>query len=230
MIKKLFNIILDFMYPHKCAFCDEILPKDVLVCDKCKGSLPNLDKSVCPACQREVCNCMQSYGIKGASIPFAYKDGVAKAIKLLKFDGITTNAPILAGYMFEDLSQRSFYDKIDCITYVPMHKRNLAQRGYNQSKLIAQEISRLSGKPLAEDVLLKIKFTKNQHKLNSEKRIKNLNKSIVFNKLSEYDIRGKSILICDDVFTTGATISACAKPLNENGVKSVFAACVARVE
>ncbi len=230
MIKRLFNIILDLIYPHKCAFCDEILPKDVPVCDKCKDTLPHLEKDVCPACEGVDCNCTHYFGIKGASIPFAYKDGVAKAIKLLKFDGITTNAPILAGYMFEDLSQKPFYDKIDYITYVPMHKLNLRQRGYNQSKLIAQELSRLSGIPLAEDVLLKTKFTRKQHKLNREKRSKNLSKSIVFNTSSQYDIKGKSVLICDDVFTTGATITACAKPLNENQVKGVYAACVARVE
>lgn len=111
----------------------------------------------------------------------------------------------------------------DFITFVPSTKKRDKKRGYNHSKLIALELSNITGKPV-KDILKRIKDTKPQILFNGKVRWYNVKDAFA----CEDNIKGKTVLIVDDVITTGATVSFCAKALKEKGAVKVIAASFAK--
>jgi competence protein ComFC len=115
--------------------------------------------------------------------------------------------------------------KIEIITFTPLHIRRLNQRGYNQSELLARELS-LKSKIPAKSLLKKRKNTLRQVELKGDKRRKNLEGVFAFE--GRPNIKGKNILIIDDIATTGTTLNECAKVLKKAGAKKIWGLVVAR--
>ena len=113
--------------------------------------------------------------------------------------------------------------EFDVIVPVPSHKSSIRKRGYNPALVLAQELSKITGKPY-EEVFYKTRKTKNQKNLDYTKRQDNLNNSIIL--LNKSAVNGKNVLIIDDIITTGATIEACAKLIHK--AKNVVGCAVAR--
>jgi len=111
---------------------------------------------------------------------------------------------------------------------VPLDKKKLKIRGYNQSEELAKELSNILQIPVISDVLIKIKSTKPQMELSKEQREKNLEG--VFEIKNPEKFSGKKIFLVDDVYTTGSTMQECAKTLKENGIKTVWGIVIAREE
>ena len=120
------------------------------------------------------------------------------------------------------------FPKIDGIVYVPMTKKALYNRGYNQSLLLAKCVSERTFTPIIEDAIIKTEETAAQKTLTREERLENLKTCFAVNKREE--IKGKSLLIVDDVLTTGATTEILCKLLLRAGAKEVYLATVASVE
>jgi len=114
----------------------------------------------------------------------------------------------------------------DIIIPTPLHKRRLKWRGYNHTELIANQLGHAFSVPVASNVLVKIKATKPQIRLNKKQRLQNMQG--VFELQNKEAILGKTILLVDDVYTTGATMQECARVLRQAGTKHVFGAVVAR--
>lgn len=122
-----------------------------------------------------------------------------------------------------------FNCKIDYIVSVPMHLSKLRKRGYNQSFLLANDLAKITGIDFIKDLLIKVKNTKRQVGLNISKRKTNLKDSFSVKDKYKDIIRGKNILIIDDVFTTGSTINECARILKIYGkVDKVMSLTVAK--
>ena len=122
----------------------------------------------------------------------------------------------------------SFFNHIDLIIPIPIHKSKLIKRGYNQAAFIAKGVGERMNIPVREDVIIKHTNTRSQTRMNRIERGKNVRSS--FQLADKQGIQGRHILLVDDVLTTGATIEACANHLLEsNGVKlSILCMCLAR--
>ena len=121
--------------------------------------------------------------------------------------------------MVDSITELNLNQGIDYIYFVPSHIRKEAIRGYNQSELLAKYISCEFNLELSKNNLIKYRHTKEQNKLNRSGRVSNLKDSFKIKRPEE--IRGKSILLVDDIVTTGSTFIECAKVLKESGAKEI---------
>jgi ComF family protein len=119
-----------------------------------------------------------------------------------------------------------FKNNIDLLVPVPLHKKRKRKRGYNQSALLCNAISRTTDIPVNEISLQRVKNTISQTKFNLVQRRKNV--ADAFRVVNKKEIVNKTILLVDDVITSGSTINACAEQLKINGAKEIFAITVAK--
>jgi len=226
-VKKFFvrckEVLLEQFFPDTCPFCDRLLSYRNLKCDRCFNDLPKL-RNVCPTCGKEQCICEQFVCLDRATAPFFYEDQVRDAIHRFKFEKRYDYARPFGAYLAELLITKGLADEIDCIVPVPMDRRREAKRGYNQALYLAQEVGERLNLPVAKDALRKKKDVPIQHLLSYEERRVNLKDAYFPGKSS---VRGKRVLLCDDVYTTGATLESCAKALKEQGAVSVLGVVIA---
>lgn len=121
----------------------------------------------------------------------------------------------IAQFLADEFYKQNWY--VDVITFVPMHAKREKSRGYNQAELIASHLSGIIGVPVA-GLLTRTKYSDNFARMSRKERQEEANKSF----LCDIKLRGESVLLVDDVFTTGSTTSACAKQLIDKGAKEVF--------
>lgn len=119
-------------------------------------------------------------------------------------------------------------DKVDYIIPVPLHKTRLISRRYNQSAIICQQIATKLKFNFIGNLLVRIKNTKSQNKLNRQDRLKNTKKVFYVNKYYQNKIRGKNILLIDDVITTGATIDNCCIALKKYKANKIYVCSIAK--
>ncbi len=185
----------------------------------------------CPICGRknvisEICmECKANAPkFKKAVSALIYENG--SAVLIAKFKN---GHPYLKDYFAELLVERLFeMPELDCIVYVPMTKKAVRKREYNQAELLAKSISKRIDLPVIKNCVIKIKETNEQKSLSRKERAKNLKGCFKVEKASE--IKGKRVLLIDDVLTTGATAEAITEKLLKAGADSVYLATVASVE
>lgn len=158
--------------------------------------------------------------------PFVYKDNLAYAVQRFKFQDETNLSEYFAKEICASVNLNFSEKQFDFVTCVPLTKKKLRKRGYNQSELLAKDCAKLLGTDF-ENALIKSRDTTDQHELKAKERLKNLKDAFEVNK--SVDINGKTVLLCDDIKTTGATLYECRKTLIKAGAKDVFCACIAVV-
>ena len=231
-IKKFVDSFLKALYPDdiKCIFCDKDVPKGSYICNNClKEDFFNDNNTRCMVCDKPIIennvicdHCkMTKHSFTKLTSPFIYKDKVRQSILKFKSDGAKYLAKPFARFIVDRLNTEKI--DFDIIVPVPSHPKSIKKRGYNQARLLADEISAMTGKPV-KDVLSKVTLTQNQKYLNYKERQKNLANSIVLNDKTA--IKNKKILIVDDIITTGATIEICAELLK--GASKIYGCSVAR--
>lgn len=207
--------VLDFIYPASCPFCGAEAARPDYCCEKCAGRLaPPVDLT-------------ELSPLNGFLSVTAYNDYSKKAIRAAKDENNGCAITAMAVLMYKRLISEGIDDKINVITYVPMHSADKRRRGYNQSKLLAKELSRLTGKPCV-NMLKKTRRTAEQKSLNAEQR--KVNVAGAFKLAEKQSVREASILIIDDVCTTGSTLRECAAQFVAAGAKKVFALVFAKTE
>lgn len=203
---------INLLYPLHCAGCGKALDShsQMNLCGHCKSAIrPNPR----PA----------EYGAYSACL----YDGVLKElIHLFKYSGKLSLAKTLSELMVDFVKDTpEIIQGIDMITFVPLQKGRLSQRGFNQSGELASNIAKALGRPL-KDLLEKTLSTRHQNELSREDRLTNLKGAFRIKK--DVSIKGLQILLIDDVMTTGATLSECAKVLTRGGAKAVRCLTLAR--
>lgn len=216
----------------KCAVCKKENFDGGYVCAECDKKLPYNNKFICAHCGRETvaateyCStCSETLTAidRGRSV-FTYKEQIAALISGMKYH----NKRYLIDYFAEKLSflYLQNYFNADYITYVPMTKKARNKRGYNQSELLAKGVSQRTGVELKQ-VVEKVKETKRQAKLNKAQRLKNLQGA--FRVINKSEVKEKTVVIVDDVSTTGTTAQLIASLLKNVGAKRVYLISVASV-
>lgn len=230
--KKLKNFAADNIYPAKycCLLCDLEIFDGNYLCADCFKDLVLYDGATCPKCGRktaknEICiECKENRpAYDRAFSPLLYEKNSAKLVS-----GFKSENPHYATYLAE-LMVYEIKDipRADGIVFVPMTKRTRRIRGYNQAKLLAEAFSEIVGLPVLYDVVQKIKDTPAQKDLPREKRLKNL---IGCFSADEEAVKGKTLILLDDIMTTGATADCVAKTLKTAGAYAVYVITAASVD
>lgn len=236
-MKKLFGKIkekiLDMFFPIHCLGCGKF---DSWICEECHAMLPILSEQHCFVCKKigtkngEICsNCLNKLNIKPSLdrvfIISTYQDTLLKkAIHKFKYSFILNIAEPLALLVAQSL-QNSNFPAPDLIIPVPIHKKRLHWRGFNQSYILTKKLNLKI--PILTNVLTKKIHTKPQAKTKSRsERIKNLDKAFFIENPKL--IENKKILLIDDIITTGTTLENCAILLKKHGAKEVNALVLAR--
>lgn len=202
-----------------CQSCSDLLfyraSQDCLVCGK-----PNQGGVKCPSCSQEAHTrrvlCAFSYRQKGA----------VKLVKLFKYDFVKSTDKILCSLLIDFLCRQDDLPKDLLVLPVPLHAKRRRWRGYNQSAILAEAVAKNFGWQHDDKTLLRHRPTKPQAKMETGARCSNVDGC--FSLKPGEDLRGKRILLVDDVITTGATIEACAVVLKRAGAKSVDALALIR--
>lgn len=226
MMSSLFEKIKILIFPKRCEICGEVIEFDKHICNDCKN-LPVINPPICLkcGCNKDDCVCKKhkrrENEYKAVIAPYYYEGSVKKGVLNLKMHEM----PKLANSHGVKIAEvvKEYYGVIDFdfVTFIPMSKRDFLKRGFNQSKLLAEVVSKNCKIPLV-DALYKSKKTKKQKKQHAKDRFVNMYNAFKVN--DNADIVGAKVLIVDDVKTTGATLSSAALTLKANGAKEVYCA------
>ena len=219
----MFEIFINFVYPNKCIFCEKILDlksneKQDFACNNCKKKLKYISKEL--SCRKEVHKYYDYFYFS-----YTYEGFIRKLIIDFKFYNKKYLCNFLSYKAANDISNFNI-EKIDCIAYVPISYKRYLERGYNQSYLLAKCISKQIHIPILKYGVLKIKNNKTQSLLSKTERLKNIKG--VYRVFQKRLIKGKTILLIDDIFTTGATINEVSKVLKKAGAKLIIAVTIAK--
>lgn len=206
---KLIDVILDFIFPPSCGICGKL--GEEYICNKC---YENIKPYIYQKMENNIFYLLH------------YKDDIRSKMIDYKF-----NDKSYLYHMFCEIFVKSkigceFIKSYDIIIPVPMYKSKKAKRGYNQSELIARDLSRRFKIPMDKKVLIKYKNTVMQSSLGKEERIKNVQDVYKVQYMGK--IKNKNILLVDDIYTTGATVSECKKMLQLAGAKNIGIIIIAK--
>lgn len=211
------NLLLQFIYPDTCFLCHTKLDGDSWVCLSCWSRLIPVEGIVLDGIK-------EYNAIDEIRAGYYYDEAMQKIIHHLKYE----NGTSLAGRLGEKLGALISEHRLqaDILTSVPLNRTRLRERGYNQAELIGRAVEKLSG-IMYDDLIIRKRAIVSQTKMASaEARIENVKEA--FELDASKDVCGKTIILIDDLITTGATANACAKTLKEGGAGRVIVLAAAR--
>ena len=216
----------------RCNICEEEIFEEGYFCKDCLEKLPFNNDKICLHCGRKVIDteeycttCKNTIvSIDLGRSAFDYKDDIRELIHAFKYDNKKYLAKVFASYLapllFMNFSDANF------ITYVSMTKKAEDIRGYNQSKELAEEVSKIVNLPVI-NVTEKKEDIKEQKKLNRQERLVNIKNA--FKIINKKEVKGKNVILIDDVTTTGATAEAIASKLKNAGANKAYLLSIASV-
>ena len=221
-LTKLKGMALDLLFPQWCVGCGK---EGNFLCHSCYQALPKITPPICPRCgkpQHDGISCSSCISwqaeIDGVRSPFRFEGVIRQAIHQLKYRNLRALAPLLAKLLSEYLTTNPIPGEI--LVPVPLHKRKLRERGYNQSQLLARELGKLITLPVVDDCLIRQQYAPPQARTsNVEERRRNVANTFI---CRDNRLQDKQVLLIDDVATSGATLNACASALKAAGATSLW--------
>ena len=233
------------LFPSECRLCNTSLLNisRLPVCDECLALIHPLRASVCVLCGERLApaqllmgdgqcvHCRQLPPAFARAVSFGEYEGELRGlIHLLKYESVTPAAPVLGGMLATAILEllSACESSLPIIVPVPLHRGKRRERGFNQAELIARAAVQQLPQPLeiATRVLVRHRRTESQVGLTREQRVENLRGA--FRVVDRAKVAGRNVIVVDDVMTTGATLSECARVLKRAGAEQVWAATVAR--
>lgn len=221
------NDLLSVLFPEKCLSCGVFLSDGdtEFFCKKCESEI----ERVKPPYNHGRLTGVFDYAVA----PFFYRGSIKNAILRLKYSEKERVSVFLGKEMSKEINSRFFGVKFDILTCVPATRKSVAERGYNQSRSILEHIYidngidyKCYGYPVYDfNLLFKDKTTEVQHLLGAENRRENI--AGAYHISSGRDVYGKTVLLTDDIYTTGSTVNSCAAELKRHGAKAVYVAVAA---
>lgn len=219
LLDKLYRFAVDLIAPNRCPFCERVITWNSYFCADCVHKIDLCGDELCRHCGKASYNCICSEGFPSYDecICVSYYVGdVCRAVLRMK-ESLGDNSTAFSQMMYRKLDV-----KCDLVISVPMTKVDKRKRGYNQSSLMAKRIAMLTNTPFSDKLLIKERKTQKQKTMSKAQRAENVKQAY---KITNSDaIKGKSVLLVDDVLTTGNTLNECAKMLKLAGAKHVVAA------
>ena len=244
---KITSNVLKYLFPPRCAICDRVIEIDeVGICKQCRGSLSYLKGPCCLRCGKEIssptdeycydCGHKERTYIKGYPV-FNYVPPVRESLMAFKYQGRREYADFFAAEIYKKHGDEFRKLGIEALVPVPIFRKKLSTRGYNQAEVLARELGRLMKLPVITDIVVRTEDTPPQKELSDEQRETNMKsafsagikyKDNISNKTSgdRHDVPG-TVLLVDDIYTTGATIESCTRVCKSVGIKNIYYAAVA---
>lgn len=222
MSVKIFNKIASIIYPPKCIFCQKILNHSTLlhICSDCYSGLPFAQMAVLATSQENEENFCD-----GAVSVFQYTGVVKESLIRFKFYNEPSYYKTYAKLIADRFAKMADIKQYDMVMSVPLHKHKEFSRGYNQAYLISKELGRELKLPEGSKLIKRYRNTEAQSLLDKQKRSQNVKGAFTI-KFPE-KVAGKSILLVDDILTTGSTLEECSRELKNAGAIKVTAVVVA---
>ena len=230
MNEKLKLKILHCFFPNKCACCKKIISPQQIFCKACKGEFEMTKGKRCKICfaLKEKCDCQRNPKFFFRSVsPFVYKNSLCNALITLKRIKHKRLAKYFAVEIHKNIEKKYKNVNFDAIIPVPLYASRRKQRGFNQSMLLAKELSDIMRVPVMEKALVQHEKAKAQHTLRYKQRKDNV-KGIY--RAANIPIEYQRILLVDDIMTSGATLNECAKMLRLEGVTKIYCITAAKTE
>lgn len=225
---RLRDAVVDLVFPPRCIGCGT---GGAFLCPACVRQLPGIAAPLCPLCGKPQPGgtlCPGCWGwrasIDGIRSPFVFQGVVRQAVHALKYRNLRALSVPLGQLLARHTSVAGIEG--DILVPVPLHPRRLRERGYNQSALMAEQMSIATGLAIDSTVLLRRKDTAPQARTVSvEARHQNMSGAFT---CADRRLKGKRVLLVDDVCTSGATLDACAGALKRAGAASVWGLTLAK--
>jgi len=223
---------LDLLFPRLCYSCNsKLLYNSDVLCRECSTHLQFLE-DICPVCGEiissgkcEKCEITEFYFDLARSL-YHFDPLLQKLIHEFKYNEMTVIAKLLAKEAAVYLDRYKPFDSIDYLVPIPLHRVKKRMRGFNQAELLTRNLAPFIDCEHTPKMIVRNRFTTTQTKLNRSERRQNVDNAFKVNK--KYNVKGKCILIMDDVFTTGATTNSISKMLKESGAEKVYVLTIAR--
>ncbi len=230
-----FKGVLDFLYPKRCPICENIvMPKGKLICRGCFEELPFVTEPCCKKCGKPLGNEEKEYCYDCEKRTFHYEMGyglwiydekMKRSMSAFKYKGKKEYAEFFGQQLVNRYKKWIKATGIQVIVPVPIHSKKLRTRGYNQAGLLADIVGNELSIPV-EGVLERCINTRPQKVLDNKERIYNLQHAFRLNPLNKFSIKGKRVLLIDDIYTTGSTIEVCTNEILGAGADKVYFLCV----
>jgi ComF family protein len=238
-LKEWFGATLAFVYPEVCQICDRerAAPAEGFVCAQCRSQVKVIRPPFCERCglpyegdittKFECTNCREmELHFRSARAAAAASGPVLEAIHRYKYQRALWFEPFLAGLLVSEAEPELRREKWDWIVPVPLHPAKQREREFNQAERLAVRLGAAAGIPVKKDLLRRVAATRTQTLLTREQRAANMRNAFALRPGRQLD--GQRIVMVDDVFTTGATTSACARALRNAGAGEICVWTVAR--
>lgn len=221
--------LINLLFPRRCPVCgDIVLPFGELICPGCVGELSPVRQPVCKKCGKEVESGQMEYCYDCMRHPRAFEQNFA----LLNYNSAASRSMSAIKYKgrreYLDFYSQAVYLRFagtirrlspDVMVPVPIHSSRRRSRGFNQAELLARRMGKQLGIPVCPGGLKRVKKTLPQKELNQQERLKNLRQAFVPGQLPG---GVRTVLLVDDIYTTGSTLEACARALRAMGVEKVY--------
>jgi competence protein ComFC len=222
------QLVFDFVYPPECLLCGGGFERGRWLCPGCLGRILDSRRIVIHARQEDFPYLTGKLYFDGVYTAWEFDKDLEMLIHGAKYSGMKNLARFLGETAGEALVKDPVFTgfPFQVMIPIPLHRLRQRERGYNQSRCVCEGLSKKLGVPILPDVLYRKRHTQTQTGKSGEERQENVRDA--FGATSPVGIRGRTVLVVDDVMTTGSTMNCCAKTLKEAGAESVIGMTLAR--
>ncbi len=239
LLRKLGTAALELLVPPRCHGCGKALWgfHNPFLCPECIGKIEWIGKGACKKCgypagkyaawsDSGCARCKdRNLGLKGVASVARYKTGAKNFVRALKFTNERTLVPAMGALMAERARETGIAKEIDLVAPLPLHPKRLRSRGFDQAALLAETVAKNLGAEYGGKALQRVRETTPQALMRRAKRLTAMEGAFA---ATEALVKGRTILLVDDVLTTGTTMSAGAKACRAGGAANVYGVTFAR--
>jgi ComF family protein len=223
----------DLLFPRRCPVCADIVqPWGALICPDCIKKLDPVREPVCRKCGKQLISDREEYcydcsrrshSFEAGRAVFKYNQAAKKSLTAIKYKNRREYLDFYAQAMAYRYQQPIQRWQPDALVPIPVHPSRMRSRGFNQAEELSRRLTTIWGIPTQTKLLIRVKKTLPQKKLTPEERLKNLQQAFAVSPpMGRSEVIPETVVLIDDIYTTGSTMEACTRVLKAAGVKKVY--------